>query len=242
MSNITTCEFCKKVFSHQGNLLKHQQSTKFCLKIQKEKGYQNKNIHTYFCTFCNKDFTTKQYLNKHLDECISKHKQIIEDKEEEIYEKQEELDKANIKIIELQTEIRLILGKYGIPLQNEKDELILNMINKYVKKQPRKKIEDINVVYILTTPYLKKDRRYILGKAKNFTNRLSTYNKTDEHEIIFYQPCKEEEIMNVLEPLVFKKLNEYREQANRERFILPENKDIDFFINTIKNCFEFVSE
>ena len=34
--------------------------------------------------------------------------------------------------------------------------------------------------------------------------------------------------MNVLEPLVFKKLNDYSEQANRERFILPENKDIDF--------------
>ena len=47
--------------------------------------------------------------------------------------------------------------------------------------------------------------------------------------------------MNFLESLVFKKLNEYREQANRERFILPENKDIEFFINTIKNCFEFIS-
>ena len=110
-----------------------------------------------------------------------------------------------------------------------------------MKKQPRKQIESKNVIYILTTPSLKKERRYILGKAKNLTNRLSTYNKTDEHEIIFYQECIEEEIMNMLEPLVFKKLKNYREQANRERFILPENKDIDFFINTIKNGFEYIS-
>ena len=46
--------------------------------------------------------------------------------------------------------------------------------------------------------------------------------------------------MNLLEPLVFKKLNEYREQANRERFILPEDKNIDFFKDTIKNCLEFL--
>ena len=114
------------------------------------------------------------------------------------------------------------------------------MIKKYVKKQPRQRFDEQNVIYILTTSSLQKDRRYILGKAKNLTNRLSTYNKTDEHEVIFYQGCKEEDTMNLLEPLVFKKLKEYREQANRERFILPEDKNIDFFIDTIKNCFEFL--
>ena len=46
--------------------------------------------------------------------------------------------------------------------------------------------------------------------------------------------------MNLLEPMVFKKLNDYREQANKERFILPKDKNIDFFIDTIKNCFEFL--
>ena len=96
------------------------------------------------------------------------------------------------------------------------------------------------MLYILTTLSLKKDRRYILGKAKNLTNRLSTYNKTDEHEVIYYQDCDDEESMNALEPLVFKKLSQYREQANRERFILPEDTDIDLFIDTIKSCFEFL--
>mgnify|MGYP001256135915 CR=1 FL=1 len=54
------------------------------------------------------------------------------------------------------------------------------------------------------------------------------------------QDCGEEDTMNLLEPLVFKKLNEYREQANRERFILPEDKKLDFLIDTIKNCFDFL--
>ena len=103
------------------------------------------------------------------------------------------------------------------------------MIKKHLKKQPRIQFDCSNVIYILTTPSLQQDRRYILGKAKNLTKRLSTYNKSDEHEVIFYQECQDEESMNVLEPFVFKKLDIYREQANRERFILPENKNIDFF-------------
>ena len=37
------------------------------------------------------------------------------------------------------------------------------------------------------------------------------------------------------------KLKEYREQANRERFILPEDKDVDLFIDEIKKSIEFIS-
>ena len=40
--------------------------------------------------------------------------------------------------------------------------------------------------------------------------------------------------MNIVETMVFNKLKEYREQANRERFILPKNKDIKYFKETIK--------
>ena len=45
--------------------------------------------------------------------------------------------------------------------------------------------------------------------------------------------------MSMVEPMVFKKLEDHREQANRERFILPENKDTDFFIQKIKDCVNF---
>ena len=85
---------------------------------------------------------------------------------------------------------------------------------------------------------MEKERKYILGKATNITNRLSTYNKTDEHEVIYYQECKDEYSMSIVEQVVFHKLKDYREQANRERFILPEGKSIELFINVIKKSIE----
>tara|TARA_B110000259_G_C14030741_1_gene406573 strand:- start:5237 stop:5830 length:594 start_codon:yes stop_codon:yes gene_type:complete len=125
----------------------------------------------------------------------------------------------------------------AIEIKNEK---ISHMVKKYVKKQPRVQYGN-TVIYILTTPSLKKDSRYILGKAKNLTNRLSTYNKTDEHEVIFYQECNNENLMSLVETVVFQKLEEYREQANRERFILPDDKKIDLFINIIKDTVNFLT-
>lgn len=48
--------------------------------------------------------------------------------------------------------------------------------------------------------------------------------------------------MGVVETLVFCKLNDYREQANRERFFLPEGEKLDLFIDTIKECIKFVKQ
>ena len=124
---------------------------------------------------------------------------------------------------------------------NSKELKIQYLTKKYVKKQAREKFKERYVVYILTTESLKKDRRYILGKAENLTNRLSTYNKTDEHEVVYYQKCGDEDGMKTVENLVFQKLKEYREQANRERFILPEDQEIELFIDVIKKCVEFIS-
>jgi hypothetical protein len=42
------------------------------------------------------------------------------------------------------------------------------------------------------------------------------------------------------ESLVFCKLNQYREQANRERFLLPEDASVNLFSDAIKHCIEFV--
>lgn len=42
--------------------------------------------------------------------------------------------------------------------------------------------------------------------------------------------------MNSAETAVFSKLNAHRAMKNRERFILPENSTIDFFIKTVDDC------
>jgi len=119
---------------------------------------------------------------------------------------------------------------------------IQHLTKKYVKKQPREQIIERNVVYILTTKLMKKERRYILGKATNLTNRLSTYNKSDEHQIVYYQECGDEDNMGVVETMVFNKLRTYREQANRERFVLPGDKEVSLFVDAIKECVSFVSK
>ena len=121
----------------------------------------------------------------------------------------------------------------------QKSIKIQYLTKKYVKSQPRTQYKERNVVYILTTERMKKDRVYILGKANNLTNRLSTYNKSDEHEVVYYQSCGDEETMGCVENMVFQYLKEYREQANRERFILPKKEEIKLFSDTINKSVEF---
>jgi hypothetical protein len=125
--------------------------------------------------------------------------------------------------------------------ENKDKQIKINYLTrKYVKRISRTQFEEKYVMYILTTERLKKDNIYILGKASNLTSRLSTYNKTDEHEVIYYEQCSSEENMAVVENMVFSKLKEYREVANRERFILPETEKIDKFIFAIKECIRFL--
>ena len=55
----------------------------------------------------------------------------------------------------------------------------------------------------------------------------------------YFSKCIDEETMTLVENMVFQYLKEYREQINRERFILPENQKIELFSNIIKKSIEF---
>lgn len=92
---------------------------------------------------------------------------------------------------------------------------------------------------MLTTKDYKERRIYIIGKTQNLTNRLSTYNKTIDHEVIYYKKCKNLENMDIVENIILKKLNKYQEVANRDRFILPLENDISLFINIINDSINF---
>lgn len=227
-----SCCFCEKKFTTNQTLKSH--TTNCPVKVYKDKfeKYYNTILLEKNELLSEKDkiidlLKNQLLISKTNIDCLEKHSEKIK----------EQNDISSLSYIsELQDKIQEI----ALTAICQKNEDITKLIKKYVKKQPRKQYNEKNVIYILTTPSLRKDRRYILGKAKNLTNRLSTYNKTDEHEVVFYIECKDEEVMNILEPLVFKKISEYREQANRERFVLPKNKNIDFFIETIKECFKFL--
>lgn len=124
-----------------------------------------------------------------------------------------------------------------------KNELKIDSLKDKLKLKPhiRTQYPETNLIYIITTPSHKKEGRYILGKTINLTNRLSTYNKSDEHEVIYYQSCPDEKSMSLVEQIVFKKLEHYREKVNRERFII-EKGNVELFINAIKEFIDFISK
>ena len=66
-------------------------------------------------------------------------------------------------------------------------------------------------------------------------DRLGTYNKTCDHEVVYYKECKSEEDMKVIEEIVLLKLDKYKEVANRDRVILPIDNDIKLFTDIIDN-------
>ena len=47
---------------------------------------------------------------------------------------------------------------------------------------------------------------------------------------------------HVVESMVLLMLHKYREYLNRDRFILPKDKSIDFFTNTIDKAVNFFSK
>ena len=120
-----------------------------------------------------------------------------------------------------------------------KDERIKFLEDKYLKNHNRVKYPDKNVIYLITNDYNKKNRNYIIGKAIDLTNRLTSYNKSTEHEVIYYKSCKDEASMNLIECMVLNKLQMYKEVANRDRFILPIEKEISFFTNVIDESVNF---
>jgi hypothetical protein len=122
--------------------------------------------------------------------------------------------------------------------QNNKIKLFEN---KNVKKQKRTNYPEKNVIYVLTTEYYKNKNTYIIGETTNLTSRLSTYNKTAEHEVVYYKNCVNPDLLKTAEKIILSKLNTYREQANRDRFTLPINIKVDFIINIINETVNYLN-
>jgi prophage antirepressor-like protein len=133
----------------------------------------------------------------------------------------------------------------------EKDEEIEKKSNriKLLEKKTCKKLSRTetgkNVVYIITNEYLSQERIFIVGRAVDLANRLSSYNKGVEHEVVYQRECNNAKQMALIEETILYKLDSYRECANRDKFILPEDSDISLFtniINQVCDCFNDVGK
>lgn len=96
------CQFCEKIISTKGNLNYHQKTSKTCLKIQQKKSERDIEIDLTNCDYCNKSFSTQNF-RKH----SCKNKIIFETKKEKDLEFQRILEKKDLEIQKLQTEIKL---------------------------------------------------------------------------------------------------------------------------------------
>jgi len=201
--------------------------------------YTNNNDKKYnICNYCDKKYKSYSALWKHKKECIPKVENKIETIESIMLEKIHELQNHLVPFIQNSIQTQEVSVATEIELENNKKRVKL-LEKTYLKKQKRHHFEDSNVIYIVTTEDNKLRRNYIVGKARNLTNRLSTYNKTAEHEVVYHKKCTDEQTMNIIEAMVMKKLEKYRECANRDRFILPEDADISLFTNIIDSCVSF---
>jgi prophage antirepressor-like protein len=123
-----------------------------------------------------------------------------------------------------------------------KAEEIKKLEDKILNKKNRKVYKDKNCIYILSSSIHMKDRIYIIGQSVDLRHRLSAYNKTLEHDVIYTKGCKSKEHMNIIEKMILLKLDKYREKANRDRFILPNDKDISLFTDTVNKAIEWFDD
>jgi len=233
------CEFCKSTFACQKNLDSHKKMAKYCLKLQ------GKEREKYKCSGCDKTFSNNHWLIHHHTICIDyqvKDKTYDIEYEKKMLEKEEEnlLQQLAEKTAQLEEKDRIIKDCLQIIKESKVSEDKVRSIERRIRPT-RDQYPGKNYVYILTTPAQQEKRVYIFGKTVNLTNRLSTYNKSEEHSVVYHRECKTEAIMSGAETAIFAKLEGCRAMKNRERFILPEGKDISYFTGVVDDCVAFFS-
>jgi hypothetical protein len=115
-------------------------------------------------------------------------------------------------------------------MKNDEIDLMKKCYIKKIKNTTNMK----NVIYMITNDPKKK--KFIIGKTIDLNKRLCMYNKSCKHEIVYTKefngPSK---ILNLIEYMTLMALDPYREQSNVDRFVLPDDKTINFFTDII-NC------
>ena len=222
-TKVFCCTICHTKCSGAYDWSRHINSTKHKNNLKNtddDNAIDKSKNKSFKCNICNKEYGARTSLWYHKKKCDEKSLLYQNDEKTLLQQKDDEIKLQNKKIQALEQTI----------LQSGQ------------KKQPRKNYNEKNVIYMITTEDNEKRGNYIIGKSKNLKNRLSVYNKTSEHKVIFHKGCENEELMDLLERLILEKMKKYREIANRDRFILPPEQKIGFFIDIIKNCIAFLNE
>jgi hypothetical protein len=98
MSSII-CNFCETKFNTQYALKYHQETAKYCLKIQ-QKNVSESEHYNHKCDGCNKSFLSKKHLDKHIETCTKKSEQELKEKDNEIQELRHLLNNRDKEFVE----------------------------------------------------------------------------------------------------------------------------------------------
>jgi hypothetical protein len=137
------CTFCKNTFSTEKSLEKHKRTAKYCAKIRCETSL------SYDCDYCEKKYTTKCDLNRHLSICTDKKIKDLE----KFYEKQ--LQEKDKQIADLQNKLENIAIKAATkPTHVQNNNQRINQI--------------VNNLIPITQEHLKEQAEYLtLDHIKN---------------------------------------------------------------------------
>ena len=94
------------------------------------------------------------------------------------------------------------------------------------------------MVYIVINDALEIKGYVKIGITSNLTDRLTTYNTSCKHSVIWHRSCQTEENMLLLDKLIKKKLKHCQVKANREHYI----GNVDYLVGEIEKCLNFILE
>lgn len=234
------CEHCNKEFKNTYVLKNHMKTAKYCLEIQ---GLILNN--NYKCNFCNKNYTQKKDLDRHLSNCIKK---IILEKDKIITEK-------DARIKELQDQlIDIIKNRPPTTINNNNNstnQRINNIINNLqpitdahlVEQSQYLTLDHIKdgvegyVKYALEYPF--KDRIVCLDYSrKKIKYKDQDENIIDDPEMVklsqkFFKAIegKNTEIINNQLEILYEQLNELQNDPNND---MNEDETILFQNNSEK--------
>ena len=176
-------------------------------------------------------------------------------KANEIHEYYIKLEETLHKLIDEESnELRLQIQQKDIALE-EQDALLefheeentrqsnrIKLLEIKTAKKTERKERGKNVVYIVTNEYISRDRIFMVGKTIELKDRLSQYNKSCEHEVVYFRECNNAKQMGLIEETILYKLDKYRERACRDRFILPDDHEISLFIDIMNGACDWFDD
>ena len=203
---------------------------KMCLKANTSKANE---IHEYYIKL---EETLHEIINEESNELRLQ----LEQKENDLFLTKEELEQKENELLE--TKEKLLEKEVIFEIHEEKNYKRIKLLELKNCKKGERSEHGKNVIYVITNEYLERERTFIVGKAISLANRLSQYNKNAEHVVVYQKECKNTKQMSLIEEIILYKLNRYRERANRDRFILPEDREISLFTKVVDEACDWFND